>query len=246
MYAVIAFDTSAIFNKDKYYLKYGSYEVEIVKECVVDVCESDNKRNISNQIIIECSKSGQNHAHESGLRLLSELSWFYGISIYSTFHTGGSIPVKGLTRFVGHCGGWRTPVDISSFVPIETGREQRDAMSLYREGISSNSDLYMLLCLYKILEINMKRDERRDLIIGYIREKRLSNKSFGLGNEKMSPDDVERFVYSNGRCGVAHANMDSRLIIDKFKDLQQARFCNSILQPVVEKYMSEDMKLPRF
>ncbi|MBU4192564.1 MAG: hypothetical protein KUA35_13675 [Pseudodesulfovibrio sp.] len=111
-YAVIGFDSNAWFKQETAEIEYQGCQLQIVREKMEEREDGRNPIPISNQLIIPTSGDAEYRSHEIGLVFLSELSWLYGISIYSVEHGGGTVPVRYLTKFAGHRGG-RIVVDLN-------------------------------------------------------------------------------------------------------------------------------------
>ncbi|MFW5499555.1 MULTISPECIES: methylamine utilization protein MauJ [unclassified Maridesulfovibrio] len=243
MYSVIAFDSNASFKQDEFVTDYNGFELKLVKETYEDRGRGLFPRVISNQVVIDSDK--EHEAHIAGLMFLSEISWLFEVRIHSIMHTGGSIPIRGITEFAGHRGG-RIVVDLGYHWPLEVDDVQRLALGLYREGISSNSVYFRFLGLFKILEINMDGKKRGIWLTEYL-DNFMGSTYWGNSDNEFLGDDAEKLsldMYKYGRCAVAHGK--ESIDVHSFHDYRRIQSYYSILQPAVREYMKYEMEIPSF
>ncbi|WP_031485552.1 methylamine utilization protein MauJ [Maridesulfovibrio frigidus] len=230
MFSVIAFDSAAYLKQEEIRIPYGEYSLKIVREKIEREDEARNPRALSNQIIIKSHKEHQ--AHIAGRMFLSEFSWLFDVAIYDIMHTGGSIPIKGITDFVGHSRS-RVPVDLESYSYSKKTDEQLLALGLYKEAISSNSIFFKYLGLFKILEIGMDGKQRSRWLKEYLVKKQYDDA------EQLSID-----MWRQGRCAVAHGK-DS-INVHTFHDYHRIEKFYFILKPAVRLYMENKLQIPTF
>lgn len=245
-YAVLGFDSNASFNRDEFNIEYQGFDLTLVKEMKVEKKHGDKTYvdSVSNQLILKTSRADEYSAHEAGLLFLSELSWLYGISIYSIGHTGGTAPVKYLTKFAGHSSG-RMVVNLEYYKPMDLDDSQRLALGLYKEGISNNSIFFKYLGLFKVLEIQMNGEERQQWLTEFL-EDRWEGFSFEGKYDYVPRDaeDLQSFLYKYGRCAVAHANTDPTVDSHSIHDFRTIGVCYNVIKDAVEHHMKEGMGIP--
>ncbi|WP_421902165.1 methylamine utilization protein MauJ [Maridesulfovibrio sp.] len=227
MFSVISFDSAAYLEQEETVVRYGEFSLKIVRERVESKDESRNPRALSNQIIIESDKEHQ--AHIAGRMFLSEFSWLFDVPIYDIMHTGGSVPVEGITDFVGH-NKFRKAVNLDKYLYSAKSDDQLLALGLYKEAVSSNSIFFKYLGLFKILEIGMEGKKRAKWLHEYL--------------EKQQYEDAKQLsidMWRQGRCAVAHGK-DS-IDVHTFHDYHKIENFYFILKPAIRMYMEKDLKI---
>lgn len=227
MFSVISFDSNASLKQEEIIIPYGEFSLKIVREKVEKKGKNQDTIALSNQIVIETEK--EHEAHVAGRMFLSEFSWLFDVPIYDIMHTGGSIPVKGITKFCGHSAP-RVVVDLTRYQYLLLSDEQHLVIGLYREAISSNSVFYKYLGLYNILDIKMKGKEREEWLIEQLEDK--------TADAKQLASDM----YLLGRNMVAHG--DIRLDIHTFNDYNRIRHYSATLKPIVRQYLVDEFSIP--
>jgi hypothetical protein len=137
MWVTICFDTGGDFAKPSYFVRYEGFQIEIKRGSTTE----------GHNLYIETVEANYNVAHEAGRRFLSELAWLFNYKVQVLTWGGG-----------GH----KTPFNVSNMIFPRIGNgihlddyeqvafqhEQKLALGLYREGISSNSDFYKFLSYF--------------------------------------------------------------------------------------------------
>jgi hypothetical protein len=155
-------------------------------------------------VIMQC---GPSLTLDDGLRVirrfLSSLSWVHGAPIREIASTGGSAPF-----WIGKGAGARliNPDFHADYLPAPTSEKARFAFALYREALSVNSVAYQFLGFAKILNTlyEKSRDQKDwinrniDLTVDHRAKERLAEL-------RREISDVGDYLYTSGRCAVAHA-----------------------------------------
>jgi len=244
-WAVISLDSDMHFKQKQYEIQFLDFSIRVTCEKVEQLEGHKYPKTISHQLAIKTKRENLTKAHETGLMLLSELAWFFNLPIHAVSHGGGSQPFRLCTCFAGHNGG-RHIIDLQNYTPMTLDHEQRLAIGLYKEGISNNSPYYRFFSLFNILDIKMKGKQREEWLTSYLK-KNFTNTSFKNDYNEFpnSPDDVQRFIYQHGRCGIAHMDSEPRMDVHKFTNIGTAKTCDNILKKAAVHYMVEEMGVPK-
>lgn len=136
-------------------------------------------------------------------RFLSSLSWVHGAPIREIAVTGGSHPF-----WIGKGAGARliNPNFHAAYLPAPAEPKAKLALALYREALSVNSVAYQFLGFAKVLNILYATGKDQiewinknvDLIADHRAKERLAEL-------RKSDADVGDYLYTSGRCAIAHA-----------------------------------------
>ena len=234
-YAVVGFDWSGLFKEEEYEIQYQCFDFSIKKE----VCLG-NGTCFSNQIIINTEADEIQTAHEAALLFLSEMAWLFSVAILETEHGGGSTPIKCNTRFVGRKSS-RLIVDFKLYKELHLNSDQALAVMYYNEAISSNNIFFSFLSLFKILEIKLTKDERKQMLGNYF-----SDHPVAVGHSvPEEPDDLQKYLFESCRCAIAHANRKPRIRPNDFNDIQRIDISRGVLKNAVEHYMVSGLNISR-
>ena len=144
-------------------------------------------------------------------RFFSSLSWSKNgyIREISTIRSSGKIPIIGKNV--------DTSIITSRFdddyIPVASNDEQRLALALYREAQYLNSTPYKYLAYFKILNIkNRSAKEQKVWINDNLSRLRNHGNLSLLEKLQTTESDIGSYLYSSGRCALAHAYDKDNLV----------------------------------
>ncbi len=185
-----------------------------------------------------------------GFRFLSEACWLFGIKINKI--NGGHSDYNTQINY--------TPSDFSYFMKLLRFKQkihdpkQHLALGFFREGVSSDSPYYKLLCFAKILEIPFEEMNNKgkggwidaaipklknSMAILY-RDKKLKI----LGNQKLGD-----WLHQEMRHAIAHAQVSTsrQQVIrnpNDYEDWQETVWANTVMMELVTTLMIQQLKIP--
>ncbi len=142
---------------------------------------------------------------------MSTLSWVEDAPLEEESVSGGGHPIN-----IGKGPHWRAiavdKVHIR-YLPEVTDQKAKLALALYREAHNVNSVPYKFLGFFKILNIILKtKTEHSNWINNNLDRIDSSEAKKVISTIKRSQNDVGRYLYESGRCAIAHAFDDTRLV----------------------------------
>lgn len=116
------------------------------------------------------------------------------------------------------------------------------ALSLYREGISSNSIFYQMLSYFKVVQLAF--NDKRKLVDGWIEKNSTKTLAFKESNFQMdlakSGWTVSQYLYEASRNSIAHVNLGSKGVADPDNIDDHRRV--SVARPLVRQLAQEAIK----
>jgi len=235
MWAIISFDTNMDFCKGTYIIGFDGFNLELIKGSNTTV----------HSIYIE-TKSNISKAFEACLKFLSEMSWLYNTSVSDIFMFSASTKLR-IGNEVKPFSRTGNVINLVDYEQLSLDSTQRLALGLYKEGISSNSNFYKFLSFFKILNLNNhKGKEQIKWINNKTGELKLAKKAL---NELITSGvkDIGDYLYSSGRCAIAHASIKSGEPIanpDNYEDLTRINNTIGIIEELASIYINKDLKIP--
>jgi|Wag4MinimDraft_17_1082658.scaffolds.fasta_scaffold00192_3 hypothetical protein len=233
MWINIGFDSSKDFSKSSSFIEYDNIKIEIKKG------EEDSIHNL----FIETNKNHKEKDFEAGLRFLSELAWLYNCKIIyltSAFSSDTKLPVdapnQGFNRILN-------VINLKYYKQVAFNDEQKLALGIYKEGISSNSIFYKFLSFFKIINIkNGTGSDQKEWINNNIKKlKNSKTKVKKLKNNEIS--NIGKHLYESGRCAIAHANTQPVVDANKFQDIQRISSDTFIIKELAEIFIKEELNV---
>jgi hypothetical protein len=233
MWISIGFDSSKDFSKSTYLIEYDNTKIEIKKG------EEDSIHNL----FIETNEKQKEKDFEAGLNFLSELAWLYNskiIYLTSAFSSNFKLPVdasnQGFNRILN-------AINLKYYTQVAFNDEQKLALGIYKEGISSNSIFYKFLSFFKIINIrNGSGSDQEDWINNNITK--LKNSKYQL--EKLKDNEISnigKYLYVSGRCAIAHANTQPVADANTFQDIQRISSDTFIIKELAEIFIKEELNV---
>ncbi len=141
---------------------------------------------------------------------LSSLSWAEGRPIQDLESVGGSHPI-----WIGKGGGHVvSPSFRADYLPDPPDAKARLTLGLYREAHSANSIAYRFLSFFKILNVRFPNGSPQIAWINHVVDQ-LSEAAAKkrVAELRTGGKDVGDYLYTSGRCAVAHAGPSRSLIL---------------------------------
>lgn len=233
MWINMGFDSSKNFTKDNSFVEYNNTKIEIEK----------GKKDSIHNLFIKTNNNQKAKDFEAGLCFLSELAWLYKskiIYLTSAFSSDNKLPVDVSNQSFNRV---LNAINLKYYKQVATNDEQKLALGIYREGISSNSIFYKFLSFFKI--INIKNSS------GYFQKKWINNniKKIKKSREKLEKiknnesTNIGEYLYESGRCAIAHANSNPIVDANKFQDIKRISFDTYIIKELAEIFIKEELNI---
>lgn len=168
-------------------------------------------------VCLNAGRAGLNQAEARDriLRFGSALSWSEGGSFEVTIWLGASLPVRiGRRR-----GGVLQEFMDAEYLPDIPDEDAATALAFYREGLSSNSNFYAFLSLYKVIAFIYRDGKRRgewfDKALPALTEPGAVTRITELVADHLNPSE---YLRDSGRHAIAHAEQDVYVNPDKLMD----------------------------
>lgn len=237
MWVTICFDTPGDFVDEKYKLKYNGHKIEILRGSEVR----------GHELYIETEKNYRD-GFEIGCQFLSEISWLNRTPLH-ILTTGGSGRKTSCNVWGKRFNRFSNSINLDNYEQVASTPDQKLALSLYREGITSNSKFSKYLHLYRI--INMKNSNGTS-------QKRWINNNINKINDvnnrkaqinKSTPNtNFGEYLYETLRCAVTHAAVTSSnattINPDNFDDHIMISRGNDLIQELAELCINQDFNVP--
>lgn len=236
MWITICFDTEGDFAKPSYIVEYEGYQIEIKKGTPSE----------GHNLHIETTHYNDSKAHEGGRRFLSEVAWLFDYRVEILAWGGGShkTPVNVWQRSFSRIG---NAIHLEDYEQIAFDYEQKLALGLYREGISSNSNFYKFLSYFKIINIKYHTgSEQKQWINDNISKIRINTKLLSEFEDE-NIDDVGEHLYNSGRCAIAHASIQSGDLIadaDNYDDNIRIARELPLIKELSEIFIMDELGVP--
>jgi hypothetical protein len=134
---------------------------------------------------------------------LSSLAWVDRKGARVEYWSGGNLPrpMGGRPRHPTYTQEFYRP-----YLPDTTEQRARWALAFYREGLSLNHVAYQCLSFFKILNIFLSTGSRqKDWINAHIADVSDAEAKKRISAIQSQHGDVGEYLYSSGRCAIAHA-----------------------------------------
>ena len=176
-------------------------------------------------------------------RFFSSLSWSENgyIKEISSVHSSHKIPVlgKNLNNSI------TTSRLNDDYIPVALNNRQRLALALYREAQYLNSPPYKYLAYFKILNIQKESSKDQQAWINDNLSKLKNPKNLSLLEKLQATEpDIGKYLYSSGRCAVAHAfDKDNLVNPDDSNDLERMSEELGLIKELAEIFMELELKI---
>lgn len=209
MWVSICFDTNNDFCDDSYNIDFDWYNLEIKRWA----------HNQWHELFIEVSNDKYEEAHEIWRRFLSEICWLYKTTAEVLTYWWWSNKTRFLVQEREFFRIWNA-LSLDEYEQITKDKNERLALSIYREGFNSNSKFYSFLCYARIINMIWWWREQIKWINNNL--DKIKNKTeFKEYFNKINVTDIWNHLYVSWRCAIAHADINTNWPIadaDNFKD----------------------------
>jgi methylamine utilization protein MauJ len=134
---------------------------------------------------------------------LSSLAWVERLGVRVEYWSGGNLPrpMGGRPRHPTYREEFYRP-----YLPDPTEQPTRWALAFYREGLSLNHVAYQCLSFFKILNIFLPTgSKQKDWMNAHIADVSGGEATKRISAIQTQHGDVGDYLYSSGRCAIAHA-----------------------------------------
>lgn len=238
-YLNVAVKGGAIWPKEETTVKFAGHEL-ILKPATKDTEQS---------IHINVQQIDNVEALTIINRFLSTLSWCDDQGMENLYGWSGNpvpVPVPRETRLTG------SSIAFPFYREIEQERKAQLALALYREALTINSVPFKFLSYFKILNIfwNDKKINKKNEIIEGIRETlpEIKNDEQAIKRlEKLKgiEVDIPTYLYTSGRCAVAHAYSDPIVDPDNVTDLHRLSNDIYVIKAIADYLIENKLNVSR-
>ena len=193
-------------------------------------------------VCVNAEKTGvtQKDARDLILRFGSALTWSEGHSFKVITWVGGSHAIR-IGRRKGSVIREFLDPDLLSNIPSD---DAATALAFYREGISSDSNFYAFLSLYKVVSFIHRDGKQRgawiEQTLPNLREADVQNRVKELVANGISPSE---YLRDSGRHAIAHAEKDVFVNPDRLVDHERIYRDLPIMRALARKAIEECFRL---
>ncbi len=200
-------------------------------------------------IIIPCV--GEEKEEELlAMRFLSSMSWVHNTKIdHEGFWSSGN-GIGSCKRNVPHHQIYRPffahefLIDEYDYLPLPEDKKTQVALALYREGQCLDNDNYKFLSFFKILNLISDKAEQQKEWINRNIDKIIDREAKGiLADLQKQHPDVGKYLYSSGRCAVAHAFHEPLLNPDNPQDTRRLSTELPLIKALAELLIEQEFKV---
>jgi len=183
-------------------------------------------------------------------RFLSALCWVERTPLVVKGHSGGThrTRIGGRPRRPG-LPGVSTVVRPPEFrvpsLPESVGSEGKLALALYREALGLNHETYQFLGFFKILNIRYAKGEDQAKWINRNLDKLKYPAQGQVQKLQQSQPDIGQYLYTQGRCAVAHANAPPTADPDRLDHTHQFNLDLPVIRELAELFIETELGIPR-
>lgn len=234
MYSTICFNTDLELCDERYSLKYDEYIIEIEKW----------KSDTGNLLFIQWSTF--EITQEIGRRFLSEIAWLYNVKIHILTYWwswNGKAIFQIQPRHFYRMG---NALNLSDYEQIATLDNQKLALWIFREWLSSESVFYSFLCYARIINMAWDGSKQKKWINDYYK-KISSSPELCLYIQEESITDIWIHIYASWRCAIAHADISQNGVIanpDNFWDSNRIHKELIYIKELAVLYMKNVLHIP--
>lgn len=241
MWACITFDTADDFSKPFYSVIYDGFQIEIERAASMEKCH---------HLYVEITNGNEKAAYEASFRFLSELAWLFRSRVEVLAYSGGShkIPTNFANRKFNRV---LNSIHLDDYEQIAFNPEQKLALGIYREGVSSNSRFYQFLSFFRVINLKCpKSKDIKDWVNRNIHKLSYDNalsKPILAELTKTGITDWGEHLYKTGRCAIAHASLQSGDPIadaDNYDDISKIRNELSLIWELAKIFIREELNVP--
>lgn len=169
---------------------------------------------------------------------LSSLSWLEQAGIREVAVTGGSAP-----HYLGRGRGQVVTDHFKhDYLPDPTNSDVRLALAFYREAMSYEPTAYRVLNFFKIINIlHPKGSDQIEWINANLRDVRDARANKRLEHLSNSVDDVGDYLYTSGRCAVAHAFSEPLVDPENIEDDRRLSADLPVLRALAELLIEREL-----
>jgi hypothetical protein len=172
-------------------------------------------------LIVPVKEGDEGSGYQLAMRFLSVLSFHEDIDIAVLAHVTGFRSLRRRLAFSKHLGGVKLS-SIFAHVRQPESTPRRDlALAFYREGLNSRSVYYEFLNYYKILQLAFNENGARikSWINANVDGLNYSGILERLAEIRHTDPDIAEYLYTSGRCAIAHTKRAPSVDPDKADDL---------------------------
>lgn len=231
MWVEVCFDSDNFFNPHT--VSYDDYLIEI----------KSGETNQATVLLLEAETYSR--GLEIAFRFLSELAWIYEDRINVLYYGGGGMKGNlGLSKSFKY-GRIIGKLDLKNYTQIAFLPKQKLALSLYREGLSSNSIFYTFLCFHKITRIDVyPKREQKEWINNNIRNLKESKNIELVKTLLKDHKDVGTYLYKSGRSAIAHVEFADSIETDNYFDYERITREVGLIRELSELFIHNELKVP--
>jgi hypothetical protein len=169
---------------------------------------------------------------------LSSLSWVERRGVTVEYWTGGNLPrpMGGRPRHPTYTERFYRP-----YLPDTLEQKARWALAFYREGLSLNNVAYQCLSFFKILNIFLPTGfNQKQWMNAHVTAVTDHNASQRISTIQAQHQDVGDYLYSSGRCAIAHAGEAPTIDPEDPSDIRRLREDLPVVQALAEVAIEQE------
>jgi hypothetical protein len=251
MLTTIGFDNSARLCRDTYYFEYKGIRFKLIQKNMRKWCDAL-------LTIIPADEKSKNQAYLAASEFLTALSWQNNSRIKLGLLGGISVPDNFQLR-KAKSGFFSFPkipyhifmkgFDICIIPEIET-EEQKAALILFREALSSNNEYLSFLFYWQILETG--DNGPIEWVNNVVRKKKNYNRLLVSKDEikylPLNGKSLGNYLYEDCRNAIAHIKRDPgkvKLKLDSLDDIKRITISTNIVMKFARFYIEDKLKLQK-
>jgi len=182
-------------------------------------------------------------------RFLSRLAWSMDGGVVELFITGSSNPAH--PGFLGRGNfetSWWAPIEPWDKIYLPSGKHANAdlALALFREGLSVNSAPFAFLSFFKVINITLSEGlPQKDWINANLSKLWYRPAVDRIRELNKSESDIGEYLYRQGRCAVAHANMKPLVNPDSYNDRRRLQLDLPLMKEISALFMEQEFGLLR-
>lgn len=199
-------------------------------------------------ITVACKDDGADEAIAKVYRFTSMLSWFAGGYVDVSGYVWGSHPILYSGRTVYSSIGIAGAKSFNcNHMPIVEQEHVRKALAFWREGkrLDEVHDSYAFLSFYKVIESQFSDGQKKAEWISANIDKLTDRAAKRVMELRAAGIDVSRHLFDSGRCAVAHASLDGKIIDpDIPADRRRLSADLVIMEELARIYIRDELRVP--
>jgi len=202
-------------------------------------------------ITIACERNDSDDAISKIYRFTSILSWYMGGYVDVSGYIWGSHPcLYGDLRTVFSTLGIAGEKSFNcNYLPVIEDDNTRKALAFWREGqrLESVHTSYSFLSFYKVIECQFSNAKKKVTWIEQAIDKLTDRAAKRVADLRSDKIDVSRHLFESGRCAVAHASFEGK-IVDPDIPADRRRLSDDliVMEELARMYIREELETPDF